>query len=151
MLCPPRPPTERKAHKNAADDKTGRCNRNPAQTGSDNCPCSTNIGLDYEWFGVDAGQRAAADRIQKFLIDDCRKDSYHIYELDGRVIDEKALHPFAITATTAQGSLAAQGELAKEWVEIFWNMPLRTGDRRYYDNCLYIFAFLALSGNYRIW
>lgn len=110
-----------------------------------------NIGLDYEWFGIDVGQRAAADRIQKFLIDDCRNDSYHIYELDGRIAGETALHPFAITATTAQASLAAQGELAREWVERFWNMPLRTGERRYYDNCLYIFAFLALSGKYRIW
>lgn len=110
-----------------------------------------NIGLDYEWFGIDVGQRAAADRIQKFLIDDCRNDSYHIYELDGSIAGETALHPFAITATTAQASLAAEGELAREWVERFWNMPLRTGERRYYDNCLYIFAFLALSGKYRIW
>ena len=41
--------------------------------------------------------------------------------------------------------------LAAEWVERFWNEPLRTGDRRYYDNCLYLFAFLALSGRYRVW
>ncbi|MDE7225109.1 MAG: xylanase, partial [Acetatifactor sp.] len=110
-----------------------------------------NIGLDYEWFGIDVGQRAAADRIQKFLIEDCRRGSYYIYEVDGRLAGDAALHPFGITATTAQGSLAAQGELAREWVERFWKMPLRTGERRYYDNCLYIFAFLALSGKYRIW
>lgn len=110
-----------------------------------------NIGLDYEWFGIDLGQREAADRIQKFLIEDCRKGSYHIYEVDGRLAGDAALHPIGITATTAQGSLAAQGELVREWVECFWNMPLRTGERRYYDNCLYIFAFLALSGKYRIW
>ena len=40
---------------------------------------------------------------------------------------------------------------AKKWLEEFFRMPLRKGDRRYYDNCLYFFAFLALSGNYRIW
>lgn len=118
---------------------------------SDAYRTAANIGLDYEWFGIDVGQRAAADRIQAFLIDDCRNDSYHIYEVDGSIAGEKALHPFAITATTAQASLAAEGELAQEWVERFWNMPLRTGERRYYDNCLYIFAFLALSGRYRIW
>lgn len=122
---------------------------------SDAYRTAANIGLDYEWFGVDVGQRAAAERIQKFLIDDCRSGSYHIYELDGSIAGESALHPFAITATTAQASLAVLpengGELAREWVERFWNMPLRTGERRYYDNCLYIFAFLALSGNYKIW
>ena len=110
-----------------------------------------NIGLDYEWFGKDEGQRAAADRVQKFLIEDCRKGSYHIYEVDGRLAGETALHPVGITATTAQGALPASGEMAGEWAARFWNMPLRTGERRYYDNCLYIFAFLALSGRYRIW
>lgn len=118
---------------------------------SDAYRTAANIGLDYEWFGVDAGQRAAADRIQRFLIEDCRKDSYHIYELDGRIAGESALHPYAITATTAQASLAADNETTREWVERFWRLPLRTGERRYYDNCLYLFAFLALSGQYRIW
>ncbi|MBO5282737.1 MAG: xylanase [Lachnospiraceae bacterium] len=118
---------------------------------SDAYRTAANIGLDYEWFGVDVGQRAAADRIQRFLIEDCRKDSYHIYELDGRVAGESALHPYAITATTAQASLAADNETTREWVERFWKLPLRTGERRYYDNCLYLFAFLALSGKYRIW
>ena len=39
----------------------------------------------------------------------------------------------------------------REWVRRFWETPLRQGDRRYYDNCLYFFALLALSGKYRIW
>ena len=73
------------------------------------------------------------------------------YEIDGTVIDQKALHPVGLIATNAMASLAADGEHAKECVELFWNTPLRTGERRYYDNCLYLFALLALSGNYRIW
>ena len=48
-------------------------------------------------------------------------------------------------------SLAADGPHIKECVDRFWNTPLRTGDRRYYDNFLYLFAMLALSGNYRIY
>ncbi|MMZ69115.1 Reducing end xylose-releasing exo-oligoxylanase [compost metagenome] len=48
-------------------------------------------------------------------------------------------------------SLATEGANARASVELFWNTPLRTGDRRYYDNCLYFFALLALSGRYRIW
>lgn len=73
------------------------------------------------------------------------------YEIDGRVIEQPALHPVAIIATNAQASLAADGPYARECVERFWNTPLRTGERRYYDNCLYLFALLALSGNYRIY
>jgi len=48
-------------------------------------------------------------------------------------------------------SLAAGGENAKECIRRFWETPLRTGERRYYDNFLYLFAMLALSGNYRIY
>ena len=39
-------------------------------------------------------------------------------------------------------------EYAKRAVERFWNTPMRTGRRRYYDNCLYFFCMLALSGKY---
>lgn len=119
---------------------------------SDAYRTAANIGLDYLWYGIDEGQIAAADRIQRFLLEDMRNDTYHIYEVDGRIAGEKALHPFAITATVAQSVLASElSDVAKEWVLAFYNMPLRTGERRYYDNCLYFFAYLALSGNYRIW
>ena len=74
-----------------------------------------------------------------------------VYELDGAILEEKALHPVAILATNAQASLAGSGKYRKECVDLFWNTPLRKGDRRYYDNCLYLFALLALSGNYRIY
>lgn len=74
-----------------------------------------------------------------------------MYEVDGRVAADVPLHPTAITATVAQASLAADNDCTEEWVERFWELPMRKGDRRYYDNCLYFFAFLALSGKYRIW
>jgi len=119
---------------------------------SDSYRTAANIGLDYEWFGIDAGQRKAADNIQRFLIDAGRKDTYYIYEVDGNIaVKDVALHPVGLPATVAQASLAADNEFTREWVEKFWNMEMRTGIRRYYDNCLYFFAFLALSGNYRIW
>lgn len=111
-----------------------------------------NIALDYEWFKKDEGQIEAAANIQKFLLDDMRAGTYHTYEIDGRVADTNVLHPVAITSTCAEGALALENnELSKEWVLTFFNTPLRKGDRRYYDNCLYLFAFLALSGNYRIY
>lgn len=118
---------------------------------SDAYRTAANIGLDYEWFGIDCGQRAAATRIQEFLLEDARKGEYHTYEVDGRIADLSVLHPVAITAATAQASLASESPHRLEWVKRFFDLPLREGKRRYYDNCLYFFAFLALSGNYRIW
>ena len=76
-------------------------------------------------------------------------------------VDMTVLHPLGLLATTAQGALTVAKEdsddpnsdwnVAKRWVEWFWTQPMRKGSRRYYDNCLYLFALLALSGNYRIY
>lgn len=129
---------------------------------SDAYRTAANIGLDYEWFGKDEGQVVAAERLQYSLGVVHKENPYRVFEVDGTALDEEALHPVALLAGTAQASLAVEGPisldskdrtkaLAAEWVEKLWNEPMRTGDRRYYDNCLYVFAFLALSGNYRIW
>lgn len=129
---------------------------------SDAYRTAANIGLDYEWCKKDVGQKAACARLQYTLGVVNKDNPYRIYEVDGTPLDEPALHPVAILVTTAQAALAIDGpisldsdneeaKLAAWWVEQFWNEPLRKGDRRYYDNCLYLFAFLALSGNYRIW
>ena len=118
---------------------------------SDSYRVIANIGLDYEWFAADEWNVENNNKVQKFFMETHRGEDFKIYEIDGTVIDQPALHPVAIIATNAQASLAADGPYAKECVERFWNTPLRTGERRYYDNCLYLFALLALSGNYRIW
>ena len=111
-----------------------------------------NIGLDYEWFGVDEWEREEVEKLQRFFWETLKEDETdRIYEVDGTVLEQKALHPVAIIATNAQASLAGSGDNALSCVKKFWDTPLRTGDRRYYDNCLYFFAFLALSGNYRIY
>lgn len=129
---------------------------------SDAYRTAANIGLDYSWNGIDAGQRAAAERLQYFLGVTRRENPYMTYRINGEVIDQSALHPVGMLATTAQGTLAVLGrldeaelsdsqKLAREWTERFFREPMRKGERRYYDNCLYLFAYLALSGSYRVW
>jgi len=78
-------------------------------------------------------------------------EDYKVYAVDGTVIDEPALHPVGLLATNAAASLASTGPHNKTFVDKFWNLPVRQGKRRYYDNCLYLFSLLALSGKYRIW
>ena len=129
---------------------------------SDAYRTAANIGLDYEWCGIDVGQRAAVERLQYTLGVVNKENPFVTYEVDGTPLEQVALHPVGMMATTAQAALAVPGPLslndpdpvkalAAQWVERLWNEPLRKGDRRYYDNCLYLFAFLALSGNYRIY
>jgi len=126
---------------------------------SDSYRVAANLGLCYEWFGADEWECEAADRLQKFFFEtipnfaDGREN--FALEIDGtKAVHENAplpiLHPVGLLATNAAASLAAKGEYKMFAVKKFWETPLATGDRRYYDNCLYLFAFLALSGNYKI-
>ena len=118
---------------------------------SDSYRVAANLGLSYEWFEYSDWECECADKIQKFFCETVKGQDDLVYEIDGTIINEKALHPVAIIATNAMASLAAKGKYKKECIDLFWNTPLRSDERRYYDNCLYLFAFLALSGNYKIW
>ncbi len=117
---------------------------------SDAYRVAANIGLDYEWFRADEWEVEEANKIQAFFSDKSPAD-YRRYTIAGEPFEEKSLHPVGLLATNAMASLAADGPYAKSSIELFWQTPIRTGDRRYYDNCLYLFALLALSGNYRIY
>lgn len=117
---------------------------------SDSYRVVANIALDYEWFRDENTPIDVAEKVQNFFADKDPED-YRRYTIDGKPFEEKALHPVGLLATIAQGSLATDGEYSRYFVEKFWNTPVRTGNRRYYDNCLYFFSFLALSGNYKIW
>ena len=118
---------------------------------SDAYRTAANIALDHSWFGKDRWEKDEAEKIQKFFCETVKNNDRGIYDPDGTVIEGKALHPVGLMATIAQASLASDGKYAARCVKQLWETPLRNGSRRYYDNCLYMFAYLALSGNYRIW
>ncbi len=131
---------------------------------SDAYRTAANIALDYEWFAAGDWATVQADNIQKFFGETVKSRENLVYKIDGRPVTSASelvheadgtpvgvLHPVGLLATLAQASLAARGEYREHFVRKFWEQPLRTGKRRYYDNLLYFFALLALSGNYRIW
>ncbi|MFA9380201.1 MAG: glycosyl hydrolase family 8 [Acetanaerobacterium sp.] len=130
---------------------------------SDAYRVAANIGLDYEWFGADDWEPECADNIQRFFGETVKGREDMVYNIDGTPVTDpsgliagadgipRVLHPVGLLATNAQASLAAKGAYRFWFAQHLWNTPMRTGARRYYDNCLYLFAMLALSGNYRIW
>lgn len=166
--------------KKACNDKTGLCAEYANYDGtphighqnqfggrhdwyySDAYRVPANIGLDYAWFAKDKWECECTLKVRKFFADKLIIDEkgmhYGIYDIEGNVIEGEALHPVAIIATNAMSYLATeepgesnQNSNQEAAVRLLWNTPLRKGDRRYYDNCLYMFAMLALSGNYRIY
>lgn len=118
---------------------------------SDAYRVAMNIGLDAAWFNEDEGLGEIVDRLQAFFSENTRLGQYEAYTLKGEPMGEPAMHPLAIIATNAAGSLAAKGRYRMDWVRHLWNSSLRKGNRRYYDNCLYFFSLLMLAGKYRIY
>lgn len=126
---------------------------------SDAYRTGANIGLDVLWNGKGEGKLCEiADKLVNFFADIPLKD-YKKYKIDGSSvvnedgIEEKALHPVGLLATLAQTTLACTTEArpaAEKIIHRFWETSLRRGERRYYDNCLYMFALLALSGKYSV-
>lgn len=131
-------------------DGTPNFTRDAGHFYSDSYRVAANLGLDYEWYRGDPSEVEITNKIQAFFADQDPED-YRKYKIDGTPFEEKALHPVGIVATNAMASLAADGEHVRTMVELFWNTPVRKGVRRYYDNCLYLFAMLALSGNFKIY
>lgn len=132
-----------------------------------------NIGLDYSWFEADDWEIEIAQKLRLFYADKCEmvdgeptypiyeidgtkvevKPEYPTYQLNGKTIAGKVLHPYGLIATNAVSALATkEGQMSQDAIDavkLFFELPLRTGERRYYDNCLQLFAMMALSGNYR--
>ena len=110
-----------------------------------------NIALDSVWCGVSEWAKEDAAKFLKFFNEKKAEGTWdNIFEIDGTMIDQKVLHPVGVIASNASAAVL-QPELAKEWVELFLKNGLRDGNRRYYDNCLYFFVYLMLSGNYRMY
>jgi len=112
---------------------------------SDAYRVAMNIGLDSAWNGKRPEYAAIDSRLQAFLWD---KDPFMTYTIEGEAKQPPVLHPTALVATTAAASLATDGALSRQWVRRFWQTPPRTGERRYYDNCLYFFCLMMLAGRY---
>ncbi|MCQ2495026.1 MAG: glycosyl hydrolase family 8 [Lachnospiraceae bacterium] len=120
-----------------------------------------NIAMDSEWCGSDKSLAGIAMNLLKFFEETQGGDLTGVFEIDGTVVEGvPAKHSIGLMATNAEGALAVYNsgttdakalENAEKSVRRLWETPLRTGKYRYYDNCLYLFAMLALSGNYRIY
>jgi oligosaccharide reducing-end xylanase len=132
-------------------DGTPEISRGHGDFYSDAYRVAGNIALDYEWFRGDPWEREEAARIQAFFAEIGPDAADRKYTIAGEPLAEATLHPVGLLAMNAMASLAAPGPHVESLVRTFWNTPVRTGKRRYYDNCLYFFSLLGLSGNYRIW
>ena len=132
------------------DGKTVLLFRKPWVYYSDAYRVSENIALDSIWFGAEPGLADIETRIQDFFAGQDMED-LRAYELNGTPQSEPAMHPTAIKAVLGAASVCSRSEARLRFLRQFAELPMRKGVRRYYDNCLYFFCLLMLTGNYRIY
>ncbi|MBR2631235.1 MAG: glycoside hydrolase [Bacteroidaceae bacterium] len=124
-----------------------------------------NIALDYEWSCADREwQQQYGEKIQNFFYSKGINDFVDQYRVDGSLPEEdeilqaggfkKLRHSIGLVATTAAASMMCSHAKSKEFVDALWNakhVPFEDGYfDAYYDGLLRLFAFMHLSGNYRI-
>ncbi len=110
-----------------------------------------NIALDAVWCGESSWASENARKFIAFFNKKYEEGTWDkVFETDGTPVDMPVLHPVAVVASNAVNAVFVPDE-ASVWVRKFLNDGLRDGNRRYYDNCLYFFVYLILSGNYRIY
>ena len=124
-----------------------------------------NITLDYEWSCADGEwQRKYGETIQNFFYAQGVDTFVDQYRVDGSLPEgneilqaggfRKLRHSIGLVATTAAASMMCSHDKSKEFVDALWNarhVPFDDGYfDAYYDGLLRLFAFMHLSGNYRI-
>ena len=110
-----------------------------------------NIAMDHIWFSEDPWQMEEGKRFLRYQWGLNASENVNRVPLwDGTLTDDTVLHPVAVIASNAAAAILSDGDEGLKCMEKFINTPLREGKRRYYDNLLYMFAFMMLSGNYRI-
>jgi oligosaccharide reducing-end xylanase len=111
----------------------------------------TNVATDYAWFGDNAGTWAKthADTLLRFFYGQGVDSYVDQFKLDGTPAGYD--HSAGLVAMNAVVALAATDDIAWEFVEAFWNLPVPTGKFRYYNGMLYMWGFLHVSGNFKAW
>jgi endo-1,4-beta-D-glucanase Y len=110
-----------------------------------------NIGVDYAWWATDSWQKTFADRIQAFFFSKGVTSYGSLWTLNGTPVNASSAgdHSPGLVACNAVASLAATNENAWKFIENFWDMPMTSGQYRYYDGCLYMLGLLHVSGNFK--
>ncbi|MGY2734488.1 glycosyl hydrolase family 8 [Sphingomonas sp. UYP23] len=121
----------------------------PDPFGYDSWRTASNWSVDYSWWGKDKRQRGLSDRIQGFLAGEGIDRFADRYTLDGKALSTRH-SPGMVAATAVAGFAATPGPNSKAFLRALWDMPVPTGEQRYFDGMLQLFSLLHCSGNFRV-
>ncbi len=127
---------------------------NPWGGGNDNFQydawrVAMNVAIDYIWFARDKWAVEQSNRLLNFFYSQGVKNYSDLYTLDGKPLSNN--RSTGLISMNAVAALASTNELRKEFVSELWNLPVPSGNGRYYDGMLYLLALLQVSGNFKIY
>jgi len=121
----------------------------PSQFGYDSWRTVSNWSVDYSWWGKNAAAPSLSAKLQHFLIGQGIHSFPDRYTLDGKPLSTR--HSPGMVATAAVGGLAAPPSAdTKAFLEELWNMPVPSGEQRYFDGMLYLMSMMHCAGEFRI-
>ncbi len=110
---------------------------------------ASNVALDWAWFAADPWEVEQSNRLLDFFRSQGLETYGNQYALDGKPLSGDRSP--GLIAMNAVAGLAADPEKSRDFVQALWNLPIPSGQWRYYDGLLYFLALLQVSGNYRIY
>lgn len=121
----------------------------PVEFGYDSWRTASNWSVDWAWFGKDARQMTLSDRNQRFLASQGITRFVDRYTLDGRPLSDRH-SPGMVAAAAVGGFAATPGPVSKAFLQELWDMPVPSGEQRYFDGMLYLMSMMHAGGEFRI-
>lgn len=107
-----------------------------------------NVALDHAWWQADPWQPAQCDRVLRFFA----PYGDHLpnqFTLAGQPLSDRPSD--GLFAMAAVAGLGADPDVARPFVQRLWDMPIPSGQWRYYNGMLYFLALLETGGRFRVY
>jgi oligosaccharide reducing-end xylanase len=111
-----------------------------------------NLVLDQIWTPGDAWGPTECSRVLSFFVDQGIGKYVGSYELDGTATTTMREVALVLVngATAVPVPMSFPADSRRAFVEAVWEMPVPTGDVRYYQGMMQLFALLVLSGKMQV-
>lgn len=121
----------------------------PSQFGYDSWRTVSNWSVDYSWWRKDSREPLLSAKLQHFLIGQGIHSFPDRYTLDGKPLSTR--HSPGMVAAAAAGGLAAPPSAdTRAFLQELWDMPVPSGEQRYFDGMLYLMNMMHCAGEFRI-
>jgi oligosaccharide reducing-end xylanase len=108
-----------------------------------------NLALDRVWFGSDDWHVEESNRLLDFFSAEGVATYGRIYTLEGELL-QAGREPSLIACNGPVALISTHAERSA-FIQAVWDMPVQTGEGRYYSGMLQLLALITLSGRFRVY